>query len=158
MIEEIIRRSELLQKSRGLVGIDDEKGWKQMSYRVMTLGALAVAACFSGIVWLNAAEGPGSATAEDDKLKQMLARIEKLEARVRHLENQAGVVLVPQSRGQMAWAPRATDVAPYQPLPEGWRREEFNGQPYYIVPLESPVGAEPLRTAVPAKSPHSVAK
>ena len=58
--------------------------------------------------------GHGPETKNVPVIKQLLDRIEKLEARVAQLEKRLAVVS------------------------KGWKRKEFNGQYYYIVPLDSP--------------------
>jgi hypothetical protein len=60
------------------------------------------------------------------------AQIKQLEA----LKAPKPYVVIPQ----LKWAPPA-DTLPQsvmpRPIPEGWREQQFNGVPYYLIPLQS---------------------
>jgi len=65
----------------------------------------------------------------------LLQRVKDLEQRVADLEKR----LQEQEKGGTMVVPRR--VVPRQELPEGWQRREFNGQPYYIVPVQPETGS-----------------
>ena len=87
----------------------------------------------------------------DDSIARMEARIRSLERRVANLEKKLRASTVepgisvrrlpipPRSRS-LPSPPRSSrrlpSPPPSQSLPEGWRRREFNGIPYYLVPLD----------------------
>jgi hypothetical protein len=64
----------------------------------------------------------------DDSIEQLKARISSLEQRVEGLEKKL------RSSGSVTRRPSSPSRD--QSLPKGWRRKEFNGVPYYLVPLE----------------------
>ncbi|MGE3314437.1 MAG: hypothetical protein AB7O26_04920 [Planctomycetaceae bacterium] len=68
--------------------------------------------------------------AESTALEKLQQQVEKLEARVTVLEQLPGSTSCLQYH--RPHLPHA--VPPRQP--QNWRREEFNGEPYYIVPLD----------------------
>ena len=75
------------------------------------------------------AETETSVASELEKLQQQVV---KLEERVAKLEQRPTVVVptatIPALRGQQA--------------PENWTQREFNGQTYWIVPLDTPTGSQ----------------
>ena len=85
--------------------------------------------CVGGvsIVTQTAAEPQESATTPQ-RVHELVQRIEKLEARVAKLEKTRPFLLAPR---------RAQSPPDRQRIPEGWVPKEFNGQYYYIVPLDS---------------------
>jgi hypothetical protein len=70
---------------------------------------------------------PGSPAEQIQKLQE---QITQLEARVKNLETEAALCRL---RANVVHSDGPTG----QPLPKGWRQREFNGRPYYIVPLET---------------------
>jgi hypothetical protein len=72
-----------------------------------------------------------------DQIKQLSARVAILEKRVAELEKRQPMVVVPQPQPSLPHAPSPS--APIRPLPKGWQQREFNGIPYYIVPLDTPM-------------------
>jgi hypothetical protein len=76
----------------------------------------------------------------DDSIARLEARIRSLERRVASLEKKlrASTVEPGISVRRLPIPPRSRSLPsppPSQSLPEGWRRREFNGIPYYLVPL-----------------------
>lgn len=65
---------------------------------------------------------------------RLLQQIEELTARVEQLEQQQPAITLQTAGGRPN---AAVPAIPYEQVPEGWHRREFNGQPYYIVPLAS---------------------
>ena len=107
--------------------------------------SLAVALTVYGRANAEKDEKKGQPTAEP--LKQLMDRIEKLEARVAELEKRQKVIVVPQPpslpKGE-GWivVPQPRSL-PKGQLPKGWVEKEFNGIPYYIVPcrpMSPPMG------------------
>lgn len=89
-----------------------------MNKRVLALAGIGVAICLSTGILLT--------------VGQLLQRIDHLTTRVEQLERrQPAMVFQPVSNQPTAVAP----VLPSEVLPDGWSQHEFNGQPYYIVPL-----------------------
>ena len=84
--------------------------------------------------WLVGPLTATDATATDDAstdraatMKALVARLEKLEARVAELEAQTAPVIRP--------ADFTSAVQALPETPKGWSRREFNGVEYFIVPL-----------------------
>lgn len=71
-----------------------------------------------------------SSPASEKTVRQLLERIERLEARVEQLENRRVVAVQPTT---------GTGFSPPQrSIPPDWSRHSINGLEYYIVPLQSP--------------------
>ena len=68
----------------------------------------------------------------DYSITQLKARISSLERRVESLEKKLQTSTVKRSSA----ARRLPGPPRDQSLPRGWRRKEFNGIPYYLVPLD----------------------
>ena len=69
---------------------------------------------------------------KDDSIAQLKARISSLEQRVEGLEKK----LQTSATKRSSVTRRPSSPSRNQSLPRGWRRKEFNGVPYYLVPLE----------------------
>jgi len=69
-----------------------------------------------------------------NQIEQLLDRVATLEKRVAELEKRQPMVVVPRPTSPVARPPSLRN----RPLPEGWQQREFNGVPYYIVPLTTP--------------------
>jgi len=90
--------------------------------------AIALAGCcvFGGILALAADD---ESTPKPSELDALRKQIKDLEARVMVLEGRFHIarpdpnVAIPQP-----WLHG-------RPVPENWRRHEFNGMPYYVIPL-----------------------
>ncbi len=81
-------------------------------------------------ITLNGAEKPSPQG--NDQVRQLLKRVEKLEARVAELEQRVPrIVTAPQGVPQLRIAPEGK----LETLPKGWIPREFNGIRYYDVPL-----------------------
>ena len=95
-----------------------------------------------------AADPPGDEPAPT--LEQLKERLERLEDRVAALEAERPRRFVPAPGPRLRpRPPRDGDLQPLPPdfvpprqqpeeerVPEGWRRFEFNGQDYYIIPVD----------------------
>ena len=72
--------------------------------------------------------------------EQLLELIQKLEARVDQLEQRQPLLTTTIPRSLPSATP-SVDVdpplTPQQPVPESWRKMEFNGHHYYLVPLST---------------------
>lgn len=78
-----------------------------------------------------------------DSIAQLRARIGSLERRVGGLEKKLQTSTAKTS---------STTIRPSSPprdqsLPKGWRRREFNGVPYYLVPLDQRQGRSRQRSS-----------
>ncbi|HJT76309.1 MAG TPA: hypothetical protein VJ739_03830 [Gemmataceae bacterium] len=78
--------------------------------------------------------------AQQEQLRELLKRVERLEARVAELERREPRVVVPAQGGpQLRVLPEGALDA--QRVPKGWVPREFNGQRYYDIPLaKTPAG------------------
>ena len=82
----------------------------------------------------------------DDSIAQLKARISSLEQRVEGLEKKLQTSATKRSsamarpsrpsRERSSATRRPSSPPRGQSLPRGWRRKEFNGIPYYLVPLD----------------------
>lgn len=96
------------------------------------LVGILVLTAFAGVataVALNGAEKP--APQADDQVRQLLQRVEKLEARVADLEQRVPRIVTAQGLPQLRVAPEGK----LETVPKGWIPREFNGIRYYDVPL-----------------------
>jgi len=97
--------------------------------------AIALAGCciFGGVLALAA---DNESTSKPSELDTLLRQVADLEARVSALESrlQPGPHLLDKSMPR-PWLHG-------HPVPENWSRREFNGMPYYVVPLHN----DPNRT------------
>ena len=78
-------------------------------------------------VTVNAALTEVTESPETDKeiIKKLIDRVERLEGRIEVLEK-TRVIAIPSYPTHTA-----------KPIPKQWGVKEFNGMPYYIVPLDS---------------------
>jgi hypothetical protein len=67
----------------------------------------------------------------DDSIAQLKARVSSLEQRVDCLEKKLQTSAVKRSSTNS----RSPNPPRDKSLPRGWHRKEFNGVPYYLVPL-----------------------
>ncbi len=96
------------------------------------LAVILVATALVGVattVALNGAEKPSPQA--DDQIRQLLQRVEKLEARVADLEQRVPRIVTAQGLPQLRVAPEGK----LESVPKGWVPREFNGIRYYDVPL-----------------------
>ena len=91
------------------------------------------------------AAGPNQA--RDDSISKLKARISSLERRVDSLEKKL------QTRpARIGSAIRRPSNPPRVPsLPKGWRRKEFNGMPYYLVPLNQEQSRSSQRSSLKSR-------
>jgi hypothetical protein len=75
---------------------------------------------------------PAADRERDDVIARLEQRIDALEQRVEMLEKR--LQSVPVARRSAPIRPARPSVRPSHP--RGWRRREFNGVPYYVIPLE----------------------
>lgn len=102
---------------------------------LFTIAITVMLLCLTGDSLRGAAEAEDPEKECDSKVAELLERIEKLEKRITQVEKCQRMGTVPFQQLKST-AP----VVPYEPnatLPRSWRRKEFNGQYYYIVPLDS---------------------
>ena len=78
--------------------------------------------------WAVVSETEPEGTSEIKQLKQQIADLEK---RVERLEKQRSSIQVPGRPFEFS-----------VPIPRNWHRREFNGQPYYLIPLGQTSGPE----------------
>lgn len=78
---------------------------------------------------------------QNAKLRERNAELERhlqeLNTKLQQLENQLKVpakIVIPPLKFAPLTGPQMTPNG--QPLPQGWREGQFNGLPYYIVPLQ----------------------
>jgi hypothetical protein len=71
----------------------------------------------------------------DDSIAQLKARSSSLEKRVEELEKKLQTNTAKRSSVRRSVTRRPLGPSRDQSLPRSWRRKEFNGIPYYIVPL-----------------------
>jgi len=79
---------------------------------------------------------------DEDSIARLKDRVNSLEQRVQALESKLQSI---------AAKPKAATRRPARPLrdrsrPKGWRRKEFNGVPYYIIPVERKPSQSTQRT------------
>jgi len=102
-------------------------------FRVI-LWTVAAFATASAVVW--AAEKPSDNTV--GQIQKLQERVTQLEARIVALEKKQPVIALPTKPilDGLNILPPSTSVVPApNALPKGWQEQEFNGMPYYIVPL-----------------------
>jgi len=78
----------------------------------------------------------------DDSVARLEDRISALEHRVKTLESK--LQSTPPRRRAAPVPPERTPRSQHHP--KGWRRKEFNGIPYYIIPVERKPGQSTRRT------------
>jgi hypothetical protein len=104
-------------------------------YRFAILATLA-AGLVGGLALAVSRAGQAPANAPQDRVSELLQRIEKLETRVAELEQRVPRVIVPAQGGpQLRVMPEVSVGA--KGLPKGWVPRHFNGITYYDVPLEA---------------------
>lgn len=110
-----------------------------MSHRTLKLSLLALGIVGGAVLLLPGAETKPAAPPET--IAQLQSQIAKLEERVAQLELRSGLLAYPpvvQPDGLIAQPLQRFQAVPNTQLPEGWQQREFNGAPYYVVPLEAP--------------------
>lgn len=111
---------------------------KSLASAVPALVALAL----FGAVYAGSNEKP-PAGRQPDCCKQLLSRIEALEARIQALEARGPSAVLPERY------PAPLRIDPKR-LPPGAQEREFNGMKYYIIPLdEGRTNSAPAATAPP---------
>lgn len=110
---------------------------------------LAIGVILAAVTFCVAAASPGPAdnSSEIEQLRNEVAalrlRVESLEKRLQ--DNQASLLL----RGRLPHAPTpdSNDLLQPRSTPKDWRRFEFNGMPYYVIPIDARTcpGPEPQK-------------
>lgn len=106
----------------------------------MKFAMVAILACGIALGAVLTVTADSGTTPDNSELEALRSQVEALEARVDVLEKLLGA----KQRD-----PNGVIVPPIlhgRPVPENWSRREFNGMPYYIIPLQhDPNGAARLR-------------
>jgi hypothetical protein len=107
--------------------------------------ATSIAAAAVVLVVALLAMGASDPTGDgDDSIAQLRERVGALERRVEALEK--------QGRGKPATVRPATRKpsrsSGERSLREGWRRREFNGVPYYVIPVDGKQGRSHRQSAL----------
>jgi len=111
-----------------------KKGKAMIRRYVTVFAAITGVLCVTVILALDRPAQEETPQQPADQIAKLLVRVAALEKRVAELEKRQPMVVVPQPT-----VPRAqTPSLPKRPLPDGWQQREFNGIPYYIVPLDTP--------------------
>jgi len=98
---------------------------------LLTMAAVAVLLITAFLV-MGAANPRHSKDSRVDSITLLKARISSLERRVESFEKRLRINTARRSSPSV----RPPTPRPPQSLPKGWRRKEFNGVPYYLIPLE----------------------
>jgi hypothetical protein len=85
------------------------------------LTAAALVGLATAWAWAAVSETEPEGTSEIKQLKKQIADLEK---RIERLERQRGSMAVP-----------GRPFGFNAPVPRNWQRRDFNGQPYYLIPL-----------------------
>jgi hypothetical protein len=108
-------------------------------YIVKHITLLAVAGVIlAGIAFCTGGTSPDPSHKLSD-VEQLKEEVASLRRRVEALEQQLTVRVIPLSSPDREAVPGITD--PYggpREIPSNWRRFEFNGLPYYVIPVGSP--------------------
>ena len=106
----------------------------------MKFSTVAILACGIALGAVLTVAADSGTTPDNSEIEALRAQVEALEARVDVLEKLLGA-----KQGD----PNAVIVPPIlhgRPVPRNWSRREFNGMPYYVIPLRhDPNGAVRLR-------------
>ena len=83
-----------------------------------------------------------SAAGSEGSSKQLLERLKELEARVAQLEQRAAIPSFPLPATNQPFPSLAPPYVMPPALPQGSVPREFNGLPYYIVPIDKATQAK----------------
>ena len=97
--------------------------------KVFLVSFCAFAVSVSALVAALAADGKSPET-PSEQIQKLQERIAQLEARIKALEQKQPCVVLPSNVA----VPKGLTLN--EPLPKGWQQREFNGRPYYVVPLD----------------------
>ena len=100
--------------------------------KVLVTMAAVAAVLITTFLVMGAANPRHSKDSKDDPIILLKARISSLERRVENLEKRLRISTARRSAPDVR---RPVPRLPQSP-PRGWRRKEFNGVPYYLIPLE----------------------
>ena len=100
---------------------------------ILICATLAAVLIGSALISVSRA-GQQQAAGEDQlQTRQLLERLEKLEARVHELEQWLPRAVIPAA---VVPKPRILKGPNTEAIPKGWLLREFNGQWYYDIPLD----------------------
>ena len=109
-----------------------------------SMGLFAVLVAFVAVVVLHRPASLAQEKGSSETISSLTERIKELEARVERLEESRQILALPAPRAELPTPPKGPqeyqlrpDSLPEPALPKGWQRKEFNGVPYYIIPLDS---------------------
>ena len=100
--------------------------------KVLVTTAAVAAVLVTAFLVMGAANPRHSKDSRDDTIIMLKARISALERRVESLEKRLRISTARRSAPSV----RRPATRTPQSLPKGWRRKEFNGAAYYLIPLE----------------------
>ena len=117
--------------------------------KVLVTTATVAVLLVTAFLVMGAANPRHSKDSRVDSITLLKARISSLEKRVESLEKRLQISTARRS------APSVRPPAPRTPqsLPKGWQRKEFNGVPYYLIPLEQKQ-SRPARRPAAGNSKH----
>ncbi len=118
-------------------------------------GPLLVVGAVAGATLLYA--GTAAPSSESSQIEQLKKEVADLRQRVELLEERLKNDLIPATTKDGKERPGV--ISPYPSLrqvPQNWRRGEFNGVPYYIVPIDKSQ-TPPNETAKPASPDNKAA-
>ena len=87
--------------------------------------------------------------AEQDKVQDLLKRIEQLEQRVEQLEMTRPLTIVP-THPQVQLKDLQPNVPPASTIHRRWKEQQINGMKYYIVPLQSSQVESDIKSVAPS--------
>ena len=109
-----------------------------------SMGLFAVLVALVAVVVLQRPASLAQEKGPSETISSLTERIKELEARVERLEKSRQILALPAPGTELPTRPKGPqeyqqrpDSMPEPDLPKGWQRKEFNGVPYYIVPLDS---------------------
>lgn len=109
----------------------------------MTKFAIYVFVATLGLCAFNVSAGEPATHPQDSRdaqLKALQAKVQQQEAIIRDLSEKLAQAKAQASQPlTLKYLPLTTQAAPMivpQQVPEGWVQRQFNGVPYYVIPLD----------------------
>ena len=109
---------------------------------------LVVGGILATIALCAGAASPGPA-GDSSEIEQLKKQIEALSRRVESLEKRlkdSQTIVLPRNRMMPPMTIDPNSLLRQRSTPRGWRRFEFNGMPYYMVPIGGAACPEPKIT------------